>query len=112
MSNSFIEDVGGGGGDGAVQFASVSADDTFAYFLTLPGPDDPGPAVGKWRLGAGHSALLSEKRVASCRVDFLLCPPGNSPGSKRVRQSIESIHAVFHFHPDSGMLILRTHKKH
>lgn len=136
MSNSFIEDVGDEGSESAVQFAtfsahnaaavhlletvqanprvaclkpvSVGADDTFAYFLSLPGPDEPGPAVGKWRLGAGHSALLSEKRVASCRVDFLLCPPGNSPGSKRARQSIESIHAVFYFHPDSGMLILRN----
>ena len=95
----------------AASASLVSDEDTFAYDLVLPSPNNAGasqPAASRWRIGSGPSAALAQKRVACCTVDLLLCPPGNSPGARRARGSIKSIHAVIYFHPESGVLVLRN----
>lgn len=90
----------------------ISDQETISYYLTLPSvANEPGftpPAVDRWRLGAGPSATLTDKRIDCCRVELLLCPPGNTPGVKRARASIKHVHAVLYFHPDSGALVLRN----
>ncbi|KAK4169449.1 putative serine threonine protein kinase [Cladorrhinum sp. PSN259] len=93
----------------------ISDEDSIAYLLSLPplsdipdGDEALASANGRWRIGAGPSQRLIEKGVACAKIDILLCPPGNSPGTKRARESIKSAHAVLFFHPESGVLVLRN----
>ncbi|KAK3996020.1 putative serine threonine protein kinase [Cladorrhinum sp. PSN332] len=93
----------------------ISDEDTIAYLLSLPplsgipdGDEALASANGRWRIGAGPSQRLIEKGVACAKIDILLCPPGNTPGTKRARESIKSAHAVLLFHPESGVLVLRN----
>ncbi|KAK4231492.1 putative serine threonine protein kinase [Podospora fimiseda] len=93
----------------------ISDEDTIAYLLSLPplsdipdGDEALASANGRWRIGAGPSQRLIEKGVACAKIDILLCPLGNTPGTKRARESIKSAHAVLFFHPESGVLVLRN----
>ncbi|KAH8743540.1 kinase-like domain-containing protein [Diaporthe sp. PMI_573] len=90
----------------------VNEDERIAYLLSVPSlpidSDDPPVLLGKWRVGAGPSPSLPKTQASYSKVDVLLCPPGNSHGSKHARKSIKSIHAMLLFHPNSGSLLLRN----
>jgi hypothetical protein len=91
-----------------LEFANIVDDEsnttdaeTLAYILSVSGDY-------RWRVGAGPSTSMTSKISSSCKVDFLLSPPGDSLGAKKARQFIDTNHAVLYFHPKSGMLMLRN----
>ena len=59
---------------------------------------------GRWTIGAG----LNRQMPGGMRVDFLLCPPGRNPSSSIARKSINTLHALLSFHPESGAIVLRS----
>ncbi|KAK4190623.1 putative serine threonine protein kinase [Podospora australis] len=89
----------------------IGDDDAIAYLISLPSlpsnSDDNHNGL-MWRIGAGPSPRLIKKGVVGAKVDFLLCPPGNTLGAKKARESIKSVHAILFFHPESGVLSLRN----
>ncbi|KAL7931385.1 kinase-like domain-containing protein [Trichoderma chlorosporum] len=90
--------------------ALKSDESTIGYQLSLPlSCDSPDSRRFRWRIGAGASPALIAKGLCCCEPDILLCPPGKSPGSAAVRRFVKDIHATVHFHPRSGVLLLKTH---
>lgn len=87
----------------------ISTDDEIAYILSLPDQESTNSTGTpcKWRIGAGPSLAHREKGIPCSEVDFLICPPGNTPGTKLARKYIKSVHAVLYLHPKSGALVLR-----
>ncbi|UKZ58334.1 hypothetical protein TrVGV298_012202 [Trichoderma virens] len=87
-----------------------SDENTIGYQLSIPlSCDSLGSGRFRWRIGAGPSPALIEKGLCCCEPDILLCPPGRTPSSAAVRRFIKDIHASIHFHPQSGVLLLKTH---
>ncbi|KAF3066625.1 hypothetical protein CFAM422_008732 [Trichoderma lentiforme] len=87
-----------------------SDENSIGYQLSIPlSCDSPDARRFRWRIGAGASPALVEKGLCCCEPDILLCPPGRTPSSAAVRRFIKDIHATIHFHPESGVLLLKTH---
>lgn len=65
--------------------------------------------LGIWRIGSGVSWKSGLSRNRGTGVELLLCPPsGSGAGFKCARRSIGALHAQLFFHPDSGVLVLRS----
>lgn len=62
----------------------------------------------RWKIGAGASPTLTDKGLGYTNPDILLCAPGDTPASHRIRNYIKDSHAHITFHPTSGVLMLRT----
>ncbi|EHK48510.1 uncharacterized protein TrAtP1_009733 [Trichoderma atroviride] len=62
----------------------------------------------RWKIGAGASPTLAEKGLGYTNPDILLCAPGDTPASHRIRNYIKDFHAYITFHPTSGVLRLMT----
>ncbi|KAH8165107.1 hypothetical protein CIB48_g3129 [Xylaria polymorpha] len=90
----------------------VNDDNSIFYLLSLPSLPISSVNLGeppdKWRIGAGPLPSLPKTEAKVSKVEILLCPPGNSHGSRHARRSIKSTHAVLLFHPESGALLLRN----
>jgi serine/threonine protein kinase len=94
----------------------VSDENSIGFQLSLPLlTDDPysddedfGPNHVIWEIGAGTSPAMLEKGLVRSDPPVLLCPPGATPASKAVRKYIKDIHASISFHPNTGVLMLKT----
>ncbi|PTB63274.1 hypothetical protein BBK36DRAFT_22557 [Trichoderma citrinoviride] len=87
-----------------------SNENEIGYRLSIRLPcDEIRPEDFRWSIGAGPSPAMVEKRLCRHRQpDILLCPPGRTPSSAAVRRFIKDMHAMVHFHPQSGVLLLRS----
>ncbi|KAK1240356.1 hypothetical protein MKX07_004384 [Trichoderma sp. CBMAI-0711] len=87
-----------------------SDENEIGYRLSIKLPcDEARPEEFRWSIGAGPSPAMIEKRLCRHRQpDILLCPPGRTPSSAAVRRFIKDMHAMVHFHPQSGVLLLRS----
>ena len=71
----------------------VEIDDSVEYRFMLGARS----STMEWIIGAGGG---------SSNVDFLLCPPSETPGVGLIRKFIDEVHACFHVHPLSGALMI------
>ncbi|KAL6856401.1 kinase-like domain-containing protein [Trichoderma novae-zelandiae] len=87
-----------------------SDENEIGYRVSIQFPcDEVRPEDFRWSIGAGPSPTMIEKRLCRDRQpDILLCPPGRTPSSAAVRRFIKDMHAMVHFHPQSGVLLLRS----
>ncbi|TFB00113.1 hypothetical protein CCMA1212_008346 [Trichoderma ghanense] len=87
-----------------------SDENEIGYRLSIQFPcNEVRPEEFRWSIGAGPSPAMMEKRLCRHRQpDILLCPPGRTPSSAAVRRFIKDMHAIVHFHPQSGVLLLRS----
>ncbi|KKO97671.1 hypothetical protein THAR02_10217 [Trichoderma harzianum] len=69
---------------------------------------DLGPNPLEWEIGAGTTPAMVGKGLRRKNPPILLCPPGETPGSKAVRKFIKDAHASLIIHPDSGVLMLKA----
>ncbi|GFP58990.1 hypothetical protein TASIC1_0011035700 [Trichoderma asperellum] len=104
----------------------ISSGNTIGYHISLPLSSDSSSSDGdssdsasdsqashssklvEWKIGAGASPTLADKELGLTNPDILLCAPGDTPASHRIRNYIKDFHAYITFHPTSGVLMLRT----
>ncbi|KAK4074764.1 uncharacterized protein Triagg1_4913 [Trichoderma aggressivum f. europaeum] len=61
-----------------------------------------------WEIGAGTPPAMVGKGLGRKNPPILLCPPGETPGSKAVRKFIKDFHATVYIHEESGVFLLKT----
>ncbi|KAL7961596.1 kinase-like domain-containing protein [Trichoderma compactum] len=62
----------------------------------------------EWEIGAGTTPAMVGKGLGRKNPPILLCPPGETPGSRAVRKYIKDVHASLFIHSKSGVLMLKA----
>lgn len=81
---------------------------TIGYQLSIPLLPSNHDSKDVWRIGAGPSTAIVERKLEHLKPDILLCPPDGSLSATLARQFIKDLHATIHFHAKSGVLMLKT----
>ncbi|KAL7918742.1 kinase-like domain-containing protein [Trichoderma austrokoningii] len=92
----------------------ASDEDSIGFQISIPllPPNSDNAGLNqnqiRWEIGAGTPPAMLDKGLRPSNPPVLLCPPGATPASKAIRKCIKDVHACVYFHPNSGVLMLKT----